>query len=399
MFAYMNPMMSGSHREFSSPFDDFWCCVGTGMESHAKHGDSIYWRAGAELLVNLYIPSTLDWAEKGMRLELTTLYPFEDEIRIKILERRSRGPLTVGLRIPGWCRDAAAAINGEATAAGRSGGYLRLRKPWASGDMITLTLKRALRTEATVDDARTLALLYGPLVLAGDLGPAGENWDGPAPVLVGADIVAAVSPVAGEPASFRTVGLGRPADLTLRPYTFLHERSTAVYFRHFTDDEWRVEQAGYQLEQARLAALQARSADVMHLGEMQAERDHALAARISYPVVYRGRHGRDARSGGYFEFTLKTRAGPLVLEATYWGEERNRRFAILVDGVVLAREDLQGDRPGEFFDRNYPIPPALTAGKSAVRVRFEPETGVTAGPVFLVRLTSQVPGGDQAAAP
>jgi DUF1680 family protein len=59
MFAYMVPMMSGGHREFSTPFDDFWCCVGTGMESHARHGDSIYWTQGRDTVVNLYIPSVL----------------------------------------------------------------------------------------------------------------------------------------------------------------------------------------------------------------------------------------------------------------------------------------------------------------------------------------------------
>ncbi|MDE2462652.1 MAG: glycoside hydrolase family 127 protein, partial [Alphaproteobacteria bacterium] len=59
MFAYMTPLMSGSHRHYSTPFNDFWCCVGTGMESHAKHGESIYWRHANNLYINLYIPSTL----------------------------------------------------------------------------------------------------------------------------------------------------------------------------------------------------------------------------------------------------------------------------------------------------------------------------------------------------
>ena len=60
-FAYMVPLMSGSAREWSEPFDSFWCCVGTGMESHAKHGDSIFWERADALYVNLYIPATLDW--------------------------------------------------------------------------------------------------------------------------------------------------------------------------------------------------------------------------------------------------------------------------------------------------------------------------------------------------
>jgi len=389
MFAYMNPLMSGTHREFSKPFDDFWCCVGTGMESHSKHGDSIYWRAGSELLVNLYIPSTLDWPEQNTSLAMITAYPFDDTVQLKFVKRRSNKPMAVSLRIPAWCKAADAKVNGKTVSSVRDGGYLRIERAWKSGDTITLTLPRGLRIEPTVDDAKTIALLYGPLVLAGDLGAATETFTGPAPVLVSANAVAAVAPVPGEHAVFRTQGIGRPTDLTLKPYTFQHERNTAVYFKLFTEDEWRVEQENYKAEQARMAEVQARSADVMHLGEMQAERDHNLEAKISYPVVYRGRNGRDARSGGFFEFTMKTRPGPLVLQSTYWGEERNRRFDILVDGVVIAKERLNGEKPGEFFDRSYPIPPELTKGKSTIKVRFQPEQGVSAGPSFGVRLMSQ----------
>ncbi|MGZ5480051.1 MAG: beta-L-arabinofuranosidase domain-containing protein, partial [Candidatus Aminicenantales bacterium] len=55
-FAYMVPLMSGTAREWSLPFDSFWCCVGTGMETHAKHGDSIFWEGDGTLFVNLFIP-------------------------------------------------------------------------------------------------------------------------------------------------------------------------------------------------------------------------------------------------------------------------------------------------------------------------------------------------------
>jgi len=394
MFAYMSPLMSGAHREFSSPFGDFWCCVGTGMESHSKHGDSIYWQSGSELLVNLFIPSTVDWtAPDGQytRLEMTTAYPFDDTVRITVAKRRQNVPLTLSLRIPAWCSKPDVAINDRPVACTPRGGYVRLTRTWKTGDVVVLRIPAAIRTESTVDDARTVAVLYGPLVLAGDLGPASESWSGQAPVLVGSDIGSAIAPAAGAPASFQTEGIVRPADLTLRPYAFQHERNTAVYFKQFTEEQWRAEQAQYNAEQARLADLQARSADVMHLGEMQAERDHGLEAKLSYPVVYRGRNGRDARSGGYFEFTLNTRPGPLILQATYWGEERNRRFRILVDDLVIANERLEGSRPGEFFEQDYPVPTALTAGKTSIRVRFEPETGVSAGPAFGIRLFSAAP--------
>ncbi|HEX8406121.1 MAG TPA: DUF6805 domain-containing protein, partial [Duganella sp.] len=120
------------------------------------------------------------------------------------------------------------------------------------------------------------------------------------------------------------------------------------------------------------------------------ERDHDLQSDISYPVSYRGRMGRDARTGGYFSFRMKCGPGQLVLQATYWGEERNRDFHISIDGERVARVKLDGKHPGEFIDRDYPLPERLTGGKrSTVLVRFEPEPGHTAGPVFGVRLFVQ----------
>jgi uncharacterized protein len=386
MFAYMVPLMSGSHREFSTPFDDFWCCVCTGMESHAKHGESIYWRADDSLYVNLYIASTLQWPEQQLRVDLKTEYPLADRVTLRVVERGLSRPMTVALRVPAWCSNSTIALNGRNFSARIEDGYYKVRRMWQAGDVLTLDLPRRLRLEATGDDPRTIALLYGPMVLAADLGDASQRWTGPAPVLVGKRPLERVRAIAGVPNTFSTDLLVRPSDLTLRPFTTQYERNTAVYFRVFDEGQWETEQSRYRAEEAHQQDLAARSADVIYLGEMQAERDHHLDAEISNPVVYRGRNGRDARAGGFFEFSLATRAGALELQSTYWGEDRDRRFVIRIDGVEIAREELTGDHPGEFFERNYAIPRQLTDDKVRITVRFEPEPNVTAGPVFGVRL-------------
>jgi len=385
MFAYMVPLMSGSHREFSTPFDDFWCCVGTGMESHAKHGDSIYWTQGNDVIVNLYIPSALNLPRPRIGLRLETQYPFADEIALTITQSTGTKISGVSLRIPAWCEKPGVSVNGRALRPQVADGYLRLRRTWREGDVIRLNLPRELRIEPTPDDPNTVALMLGPLVLAGDLGPATERWEGPAPVLVGADPSRGIVPTA-EGGVYRTQGVARPADLTLRPFVFQHDNNTAVYFRRFTEAAWQQEQIKLQTEQARSRDLDARSADMVRLGDTSAEHEHSLESKFSYAVVYRGRTGRDARTGGFFECTVKTRPGPLTLQATYWGEERDRRFTILVDGVTLASEQLNGSGPSDFFERDYAIPDALTQGKSTLRVRFEPEKGFSAGPAFGLRL-------------
>ncbi|OJU17958.1 MAG: hypothetical protein BGN95_17090 [Sphingomonas sp. 66-10] len=130
----------------------------------------------------------------------------------------------------------------------------------------------------------------------------------------------------------------------------------------------------------------------MFLGEMQPERDHNLVSELSYPVTYRARQGRDARSGGYLEFSMKVKPGPLVLQASYWGGERARDFDIFVDNVKIASQHLDNDQPGKFFDVEYPLPAALTRGKQSVRVKFVPRDRSTAGPIFGVRLYTAKPG-------
>ncbi|USI74585.1 glycoside hydrolase family 127 protein [Sphingomonas morindae] len=387
LFTYMTPLMSGIKRDWSSPTGDFWCCVGTGMESHAKHGESIFWEGKDALIVNLYIPARATWRARGATVALATGYPFDGAVRLT-LERLARpGAFTIALRIPGWAEGATLTVNGAPVEAARSAGYAVLRRRWRAGDTIGLALPLALRLEPTPGDPDLVTVLRGPLVLAGDLGPADQPAPpGAAPALVGADLLAGFTPVEPGRARFRTAGLGRPADLDFAPFYQAYNRRSAVYFKRFTDAAWGREKIAIAAEQARLADLAARSVDVMHLGEMQPERDHQLSSDISYPVVYRGRNGRDARSGGYFAFRMKAAPGPLILTATYWGEERNRAFDILVDGTRIATQTLDAQAPGRFVDIDYAVPEALTRGKVSVLIRFQPHAAHTAGPVFGVRL-------------
>ncbi|MYN20446.1 glycoside hydrolase family 127 protein [Rugamonas sp. FT107W] len=387
MFTYMTPLMSGMAREYSSEDNDFWCCVLSGMESHAKHGDSIYWENGDTLFVNLYIPSTVEW--KAARLELNTRYPFEGDIDLKV--RRLAGPrqFTLALRVPSWAGGHTVLVNGKPQTASKHKGYLLIRRRWRAGDSVRLSLPLDLRMEAAAGNDHVVALLRGPMVLAADLGAADKPFTGLAPALVGANVLAAFAEADKGRAVYRSVGTGRPGDMKFTPFFSQYERRAAVYFNVYTETEWAASEVAFRKEEARLKDLAERSVDVMHLGEMQPERDHDLQSAISYPVAYRGRNGRDARTGGYFSFRMKCADGPLLLQASYWGEERNRDFHISVDGERIAHVTLDGGQPGVFVDQEYPVPERITSGKASVVVRFDPEPGHTAGPVFGVRLFTQ----------
>lgn len=386
-FTYMTPLLAGAAREYSEPHDSFWCCVGSGMESHAKHGDSAWWEGDDTLFVNLYVPSTAEWRTTGARLSLATRYPFESDVRIALESLPAPRDFALALRIPGWCEGALVTVNGRAHRAATARGYAVVRRRWRAGDVVELQLPLRTRIERAPGDDRTVALLHGPLVLAADLGPAEQPWSAAvAPALVARDLLASIAPVDRARATYRTSGSGRPGDMRLVPFFDQHRRRSAVYFRHYDDAAWREEQRAAAEREARARALDARSIDVVVLGDEASERAHALTSSISYAVTYRGRPGRDARTGGHVEFETRVRPGPLVLRATYWGEERNRRFHLVVNGTRVASERLDGDRGAEFVDVEYAVPADVKSDRGRVAIRIEPEPGYTAGPLFGFRV-------------
>jgi hypothetical protein len=175
---YFFPLAAGYWRAYNSPEESFWCCTGTGAEDFAKFADTIYFRRGSDIFVNQFISSTLDWKDEGLVLEQVTQFPREQGTTLKI---KSPHPTarTIHLRIPNWTtEEAQVKINGRPLEAmADPGSYLALRKTWQDGDTITVSLPMELRQEPLPGDGSVSAAIYGPLVLAADLG-AGPS-DGP----------------------------------------------------------------------------------------------------------------------------------------------------------------------------------------------------------------------------
>ena len=394
MFVYFMPLSSGARRTYSTPDDSFWCCVGSGMESHAKHGDSIYWEDGSTLFVNLFIPSAADWAAQGMKVELETDFPMEQEVRLRVA-RSSGKPVSLALRLPGWSERPSLALNGKPTAFERRRGYAVVTRRWKAGDRLTLDLPMTLRTEPTPDDPRVLAYVHGPVVLAADLGPADKPFEAMAPAIV-ASAASALTPVDRQKHVFRTQG-ALPQELTLKPFFNQYDRRTAVYFPLFSQAEWDREKTAFLAAQAEKAALEARTVDAVFLGEMQPERDHNFRSNHSDVIAFGGRNGRQAwwGVGNYFEVELAVRPGPMTLRALYWGEEVDKDFEIKVDGALLARERRKAQPVKRFVAVDYPVPEALTRGKSKILVRVE--TRGSDAPVYELRTLAASPGDRRAA--
>jgi DUF1680 family protein len=168
---YFFPLAAGYWRAYNSLEESFWCCTGTGVEEFAKFADTIYFRRGNEIFVNQFISSTLDWKDEGFVLEQVTQFPREQGTTLKIKSSRP-APRTIHVRIPRWTtEEAQVKINGRPLdAMADPGSYFAIRKTWQDGDTINISLPMELRQEPLPGDGSVTAALYGPLVLAADLG-------------------------------------------------------------------------------------------------------------------------------------------------------------------------------------------------------------------------------------
>ncbi|MDG6745707.1 glycoside hydrolase family 127 protein, partial [Staphylococcus aureus] len=141
-FTYMTPLMTGMAREFSTDKDDaFWCCVGSGMESHAKHGESIFWQGGDTLFVNLYIPAEARWDKRGAVVTLDTAYPMDGAAKLAFSRLDRAGRFPVALRVPGWANgQAAVEVNGQPVTPVFERGYAVVDRRWKTGDTVAIRL-------------------------------------------------------------------------------------------------------------------------------------------------------------------------------------------------------------------------------------------------------------------
>jgi DUF1680 family protein len=165
---YFTPLRPGDFRTY---LDTPFCCLGTGIENTARFGEVIYFHHAESLWVNLFIASTLDWRERGLKLRLETTYPETGLVRLRF-EAAAPTNATVHLRIPSWVNGPVdLTINGKKeTTDARPGTFLPIKRRWQTADVIELRLPLALRVRPSMDDPTTVSLFYGPVILAGELG-------------------------------------------------------------------------------------------------------------------------------------------------------------------------------------------------------------------------------------
>lgn len=382
----------GGYKAYQNPFV-FTCCVGTGMENHAKYPWFIYYHNDNELFVSQFIASELSWEEKGLKLVQETRYPEEQHTSF-IFECKEPVDLTLQIRYPYWAeKGIVVKVNGKKIKVSKSPeSFVAINRIWKSGDKVEVEFPFSLRLEPMPDNKDRVALMYGPLVLAGQLGPVDDpNASDPlyVPVLMSNDRNPEnwMTMISDSPNTFKTEGVGRPRDIVFKPFYQTHDCRYSVYFDIFDEKKWAEFQEEYKAKQEEKKQLEARTIDFFQPGEMQPERDHNFKSEKCWVGEFRRRKYREVDRGGWMSCEMKVKEGsPIQLAVEYWGGyPGSRTFDILVNGRLIATENISNARPGEFYTKIYDLPDDLDISGETITVKFVPKDNHRAGPIFGIR--------------
>lgn len=392
---YMVPVGRGVRHEYQEMFRSFTCCVGSGMESHGLHGDGIYYESGDRLWVNLYVPSTAEWKSAGVRIAMETGFPEGDTATLKFTESKAK-QFTLALRRPAWVESGfALQVNGRPVqAVSKPGSYVEIKRAWKTGDTVTLVLPKTLRIEGLPDNRNRAALMWGPLVLAGDLGPERRGASADlVPSFVTADkpVGEWLQPEPDRLGVFRTVGVGRVLDgaekeVEFVPFYRLHRRTYGVYWDLYTADAWRQKLDAYASEVAQQKKLEAATIGFVQPGDT--EKNFNQQGEETNQDRIDGRSGR--RTKKWFSYELPIDPATTMVVTFHTDERTKRSMEILVDGQRVgertAERTTPGSPTGRFFDVEYKLPAELSKDKKKVTVKFQATGGNETPTVFGVRM-------------
>jgi uncharacterized protein len=250
MMSYFQSTRPGYVRLYHTPFDSFWCCTGSGMENHARYGETIFAHDHNNLVVNLFISATLDWRELALTVTQVTRFPDAEVTRLVFNAKKPR-TINLHLRQPSWCPVMTILVNGRRKATARMPGYhYSIERKIRSGDVVEVRMPMSLRVEPLPGAPNYGALMYGPIVLGGRMGTEGltpgsqliineresgnmlqadvkiPRWSKPL-----AELVTNTARTNPERLEFRTTGFDGGASVDLIPWFRLTNERYNLYWR------------------------------------------------------------------------------------------------------------------------------------------------------------------------
>ncbi len=413
-FVYFTPMRPRHYRVYSQPQQGFWCCVGSGLENPGLYGTLAYAKAENEIWVNLFLPSTVEWKEKSVKLTQETKFPYEEKTRLKI-ETENPQEFTMKIRKPSWIASSFnVLVNGEKQkVTTTNNGYVAIKREWKNDDEVEVDFSMEAKTEYLPDGSAWASIIYGPIVLAAETDTTdlvglwaddsrmGHVANGPlypineAPIIVSdkQNIGDFLIPVEGEPLHFKLdshLVSDKYNNLVLRPFYEIHEARYMTYWPVVSPDQMKERMAAIKSKEEKLIALEKITVDEIALGEQQPESDHGFKGDGTYTGITESSYWRGA--SGWFSYELNDKNKEAkTLRVTYHGSDKGHKFNIYVNGVLLQQVSTDGSLGDQLVDVDYPLSDTILKKSSngKVLVKFEAEKDFFTPRIFHVRLVNE----------
>jgi len=412
-YVYFTPARPRHYRVYSAPDQGMWCCVGSGMENHSKYNQFIYTHAKDSLYVNLFVASELNWKEKKVKIKQETLFPEEEQTKLRITEGSSK--FTLMIRYPSWVAKGALKIMINGKAIGYANGpssYVAVNRLWKKGDLVTVALPMTNRIESLPNASEYVAFMHGPILLSAKTGTeslfglvAGDSRWGhiaggkklavnQAPIIIEdhiAELPKHLVPVKGKPLHFTPTSLKimNEIPLVFEPFYKIHDSRYQMYWMALNNTQYQGRVDSIAKVEKENIELQKITVDFVAPGEQQPEADHFIQQKFSSTGNSFDEFWRDAKNEGFFSYQLSTQNETnLALMVRYFGgESGNRKFDIYIDDEKLTTVDnTRKWTQQQFQTERYAIPESMVKGKSKIRVKFQALAGNTAGPIYYLRL-------------
>jgi len=105
-----------------------------------------------------------------VRIEEETHYPFAEQIRF-VLHADKAVTFPLYLRIPGWCKSADVAVNGDKLSVSpQADKYVRIEREWKNNDVVTLDLPMEISVHRWTANHDSVSVNYGPLTFSLKIG-------------------------------------------------------------------------------------------------------------------------------------------------------------------------------------------------------------------------------------
>lgn len=187
-----------------------------------------------------------------------------------------------------------------------------------------------------------------------------------------------------EDIGFTSGALSEP--LVFKPYSGLVDQRTAIYFPHFTPEQWPIERRRRDAVAAVREAKSQATIDRLEVGDSADETAHHMQESRTELTPYRGLNGRRLKPGGFYSAQMQIAGERAAVYVTYWGEATRGRVAIIVDGEQIGEQVLEANNPGDFFEGEYLIPAKYLVGRDRITLRFEAQPDTRAPSIYGLRI-------------